>query len=67
MMLSSPGWEGAWRLKAPGENVWDARPRKEMRIALGHHMDFLTGYYNKSKECLKVVKILLDPLPQFTF
>ena len=25
------------------------------------------GYYNKSKECLKVVKILLDPLPQFTF
>ena len=24
---------------------------------------FLIGYYNKSKECLKVVKILLDPLP----
>jgi len=24
---------------------------------------FLTSYYNKSKECLKVVKILLDPLP----
>ena len=23
---------------------------------------FLIGYYNKSKECLKVVKILLDPL-----
>ena len=22
---------------------------------------------NKSKECLKVLKILLDPLPQFTF
>ena len=22
---------------------------------------------NKSKECLKVVKILIDPLPQFTF
>ena len=28
---------------------------------------FLTGYYNKSKECLKVVKVLLDPLPQYTF
>ena len=24
---------------------------------------FLTGYYSKSKECLRVVKILLDPLP----
>ena len=24
-------------------------------------------YYNKSKECLKVVKFLPDPLPQFTF
>ena len=24
---------------------------------------FLFGYYNKSKECLKVLKILLDPLP----
>ena len=24
---------------------------------------FLIGYYSKSKECLKVVKILLDPLP----
>ena len=28
---------------------------------------FLISYYNKSKECLKVVKLLLDPLPQFTF
>ena len=28
---------------------------------------FLIGYYNKSKECLRVVKILLDLLPQFTF
>ena len=28
---------------------------------------FLIGYYNKPKEWLKVVKILLDPLPQFTF
>ena len=27
---------------------------------------FLIGYYNKSKECLKVVKILPDPFPQFT-
>ena len=24
---------------------------------------FLTGYYSKLKECLKVVNILLDPLP----
>ena len=28
---------------------------------------FLIGYNNKSKECLTVTKILLDPLPQFTF
>ena len=28
---------------------------------------FLISYYNKSKECLKFVKILPDPLPQFTF
>ena len=28
---------------------------------------FLIGYYSKSKECLKAVKILLDPLPEFTF
>ena len=27
----------------------------------------LINYYNKSKECLKIVKILPDPLPQFTF
>ena len=24
---------------------------------------FLISYYNKSKECLKAIKILLDPLP----
>ena len=24
---------------------------------------FIISYYNKSKECLKGVKILLDPLP----
>ena len=28
---------------------------------------FLIGHYSKSKECLKVVKILLDSFPQFTF
>ena len=28
---------------------------------------FLIGYYNKSKECLKVAKVLPDPLPQVTF
>ena len=28
---------------------------------------FLISYYNKSKECLKLVKIFPDPLPQFTF
>ena len=28
---------------------------------------FSVGYYSKSKECLKVVKVLLDRLPQFTF
>ena len=28
---------------------------------------FKISYYNKSKECLKVAKILLDSLPQFTF
>ena len=27
----------------------------------------LSSYCNESKECLEVVKILLDPLPQFTF
>ena len=26
---------------------------------------FLIAYYNKSKECLKVVKVLPDPIPQF--
>ena len=30
-------------------------------------MYFLISYYNKSKESLKFVKILPDPLPQFTF
>ena len=28
---------------------------------------FLINHYNTSNECLKVVKILPDPLPQFTF
>ena len=27
----------------------------------------LIGFYNTSKECLKFVKTLPDPLPQFTF
>ena len=27
----------------------------------------LISYYNDPKECLKFVKILPDPLPQFTF
>ena len=27
----------------------------------GSYILFLIGYYNKSKECLKVVNILLDP------
>ena len=27
----------------------------------------LISYYNESKGCLKFVKILPDPLPQFTF
>ena len=29
--------------------------------------EFLIGYYNISKERLKVVKILPEPLQQFTF
>ena len=28
---------------------------------------FSVGYYSKSKECLNVAKVLLSPLPQFTF
>ena len=28
---------------------------------------FLSSHYNKSKDCFKAVKILLDPLPQFIF
>ena len=28
---------------------------------------FSTAYYSKSKECLKVVKLLPDPCPEFTF
>ena len=28
---------------------------------------FLISYYSKSKEYLKVVKIIPDPFPQFTF
>ena len=28
---------------------------------------FSIGYYSKSKECLKVVKVLQDPFPQFIF
>ena len=28
---------------------------------------FSIGYYSKSKECLKVVKVLPDPFPEYTF
>ena len=28
---------------------------------------FSIGYYSKSKECPKVVRVLPDPLPQYTF
>ena len=36
-------------------------------LVLARELIFLIDYYNKSKECLKIVKILIDPLPQFTF
>ena len=37
-------------------------------LVLGRELyTFLIGYYNKSKECLKIVKILLDPLPNLHF
>ena len=37
-------------------------------LVLARELDtFLIGYYNKSKECPKIVKVLLDPFPQFTF
>ena len=29
--------------------------------------NFSIGYYSKSEECLKVVKVLPDPPPQYTF
>ena len=28
---------------------------------------FSIGYYSKSKESIKVAKVLPDPVPQFTF
>ena len=28
---------------------------------------FSIGYYSKSEECLKFVKVLPDPLPPYTF
>ena len=34
----------------------------ELRFHISSISTFLIGYYNRSKECLKVVKILLDPL-----
>ena len=36
-------------------------------LVLARELYILIGYYNKSKECLKFAKILLDPLQQFTF
>ena len=45
------------------------RGQKEYLLAgVGNGVIYLLiSYYNESKECLKFVKILLDPLPQFTF
>ena len=45
------------------------RGQKEYSLAsVGNRVIyFLISYYNESKECLKFVKILPDPLPQFTF
>ena len=50
------------------ENASDIDIRRGMENALLSSVSkvviyFLTTYYNKSKEGLKVVKILLDPLP----
>ena len=45
------------------------RGQKEYLLAgVGNGVIYLLiSYYNESKECLKFVKILSDPLPQFTF
>ena len=44
------------------------RGQKEYPLASVNGVIYLLiSYYNESKECLKFVKILPDPLPQFTF
>ena len=50
------------------EKASDTDIRRGMKSTLSPSLSkgiiyFLIGYYNKSKECLKVVKTLLDPLP----
>ena len=53
-MLLTQTSEGGWRVPPS--------------LILEKELDtFSIGYYNKSKECLKVVKVLPDPLPQYTF
>ena len=54
------------------ENTFDIDIRRGWRVP--HSLVFSEGiiyflicYYGESKECLKLVKILPDPLPQFTF
>ena len=51
-------------LTQTSEGGWRAAPSLVLAREL---YTFLISYYNKSKECLKVVKILPDPLSQFTF
>lgn len=49
--------------KAPDTDI-----RRGWRVVLGRELYTLSiGYYSKSKECLKAVKVLPDSFPQFTF
>ena len=52
-------------VKKDGESFWLRHQKgvKSAPVLAKELYTFLIGYYSKSKECLKIVKILTDPLP----
>ena len=77
-LASGPGtrlafvWQSYIKVRKGPEKASDIDIRRGTESALLASVNkqvlyILNRFYDKSKECLKVINILPDPLPQFTF
>ena len=62
-----------WSIESSRESFWHRHQKGDRGCPLSKGIlarelyTFSTGYYSKSKECFKVVRVLPDPLLQYTF